>query len=82
LPGSGSAAPEADRLLSAAAAHVAAIDVPCEEAVVLLEHGEWLMRIGRADEGVRLIGQARETFEDLRAIPWLERAVAASAVAV
>jgi class 3 adenylate cyclase/tetratricopeptide (TPR) repeat protein len=75
-------APEADRLFSAAAAQFAAIDVPFEEAVVLLEHGEWLMRIGRADEAARLIGQARETFEDLRAIPWLERAAAASAVAV
>jgi len=72
--------PEADRLFAAAAAQFTAIEVPFEEAVVLLEHGEWLARIGRPDEADELLARARETFERLRAVPWLERASAATAV--
>jgi len=75
-------APEADRLFAAAAAQFAAIEVPFEEGVVRLEHGEWLVRIGRADEGAPLIAAAREAFERLGATVWLERANAAGAVLV
>ena len=75
-------APGADRLFAGAAAQFVAIEVPFDEAVVLLEHGEWLVRIGRPDEGAKLIGQARETFERLAATVWLERAAASSAVLV
>ncbi|HEY6836383.1 MAG TPA: adenylate/guanylate cyclase domain-containing protein [Gaiellaceae bacterium] len=42
-------------------------------ACVLLEHGEWLVQSGRADEAEPLLTEARETFERLDAKPWLER---------
>ena len=42
-------------------------------AVIELEHGEWLTSIGREDEAEPLLDEARETFERLRAAPWLER---------
>jgi class 3 adenylate cyclase/predicted ATPase len=42
-------------------------------AVTQLEHGEWLLAAGRADEAVPLLDEARETFERLKAVPWLER---------
>jgi class 3 adenylate cyclase/tetratricopeptide (TPR) repeat protein len=73
-------APEADRLFAAAAAGFAAIDVAFDTAIVQLEHAEWLGRIGRTDEAENALEPARETFERLRATPWLERAVAAGAV--
>jgi hypothetical protein len=73
---------EADRLFSAAAAQFAAIEVPFEEAVVLLEHGEWLLRLGRPADAEPLLGRARETFERLDAAPWLERVAVASTVLV
>ena len=74
--------PEADRLFSGAAAQFSAIEVPFEEAVVLLEHSEWLAQIGRPAEAEPLLARARETFERLGAVPWLERASAASTVLV
>jgi class 3 adenylate cyclase/tetratricopeptide (TPR) repeat protein len=43
-------------------------------AVTLLEHGEWLESQGRSDEAVPLLSEARETFDRLRARPWVERA--------
>ena len=75
-------APEADRLFAAAAVGFAAIDVAFDEAVVQLEHGEWLGRIGRPAEAEQLLSRAGDTFERLRATPWLERAAAAGAVLV
>ena len=42
-------------------------------AVVQLEHAELLVGSDRADECEPLLAEARETFERLRAIPWLER---------
>jgi len=42
-------------------------------ACVLLEHGEWLAESGQSDEAERLLTEAREIFERLRAVPWLER---------
>jgi tetratricopeptide (TPR) repeat protein len=42
-------------------------------ACVLLEHGEWLTETGRADEARPLLSEAREIFERLGAVPWLER---------
>ena len=45
-------------------------------AVTQLEHGEWLVEQGRAQEAEPLLGEARETFERLEAKPWLERVVA------
>jgi len=42
-------------------------------AVTLLEHGEWLVSEGRAEDAGRLLAEAREIFERVRAKPWLER---------
>jgi len=42
-------------------------------AVVLLEHGEWLISRGRSQEAAALLDEAGATFERLRATPWLER---------
>ncbi|MGB2876227.1 MAG: adenylate/guanylate cyclase domain-containing protein [Gaiellaceae bacterium] len=42
-------------------------------AVVLLEHGEWLLESGRVDEAEALLVEAREIFTRLGAVPWLER---------
>jgi tetratricopeptide (TPR) repeat protein len=75
-------APEADRLFAAAAVGLAAIDVVFEEAVVQLEHAEWLGRIGRPAEAEQLRAGARETFERLGATQWLERASVVESVAV
>jgi len=43
-------------------------------AVTELEHGEWLVAQGRADEAEQLLAEAREIFERLEATPWSERA--------
>jgi class 3 adenylate cyclase/tetratricopeptide (TPR) repeat protein len=75
-------APEADRLFTSAAGGFAALGIPFEEAVVRLEHAEWLGRIGRPGEAEQLLAQARETFDRLAAMPWLERASTFGAVAV
>jgi class 3 adenylate cyclase/tetratricopeptide (TPR) repeat protein len=48
-------------------------EMPFYLAITELEHGEWLAGQGRADEAEPLLGEARETFERLRARPWLER---------
>jgi class 3 adenylate cyclase/tetratricopeptide (TPR) repeat protein len=43
-------------------------------AATQLEHAEWLAGEDRAQEAAPLLAEARETFERLRATPWLERA--------
>jgi hypothetical protein len=47
---------------------------------VLIEHAELLAQEGRAGEAEPLLREARETFERLRATPWLERVEAMSAL--
>ncbi len=42
-------------------------------AVTELEHGEWLLGEGRDAEAEPLLAEAREIFERLGAVPWLER---------
>src|SRR5262249_25405654 len=46
-------------------------------AVTGLEHGEWLVGQGRAEEAEPLLSEAREILERLEARPYLERADAA-----
>jgi tetratricopeptide (TPR) repeat protein len=75
-------APAADRHYAAAVTRFRALKLPFDEAVASLEYGDWLVRIGRPDEGEPLLAAARETFERLRATPWLERASAGAAVAI
>jgi hypothetical protein len=53
------------------------IENPFLLAATLLEHGEWLVEQGRGEEATPLLDEARSTFEDLQARPWLERAVRA-----
>ncbi len=43
-------------------------------AVAELEHAEWLVAQGRADEAGALVSAALETFARLEARPWLQRA--------
>ena len=42
-------------------------------ALTLLEHGEWLLKQGRTSDAAPHLGEARETFERLGAVPWVER---------
>jgi predicted ATPase/class 3 adenylate cyclase len=48
-------------------------------AVTELEHAEWLTAQHRADDAEPLLAEARRTFEQLRATPWLERTARAGA---
>ena len=57
----------------AAAARFRELGTPFWLAVTLLEHGEWLVAEGRADDSEVLFAEAREIFERLRAQPWLDR---------
>jgi class 3 adenylate cyclase/tetratricopeptide (TPR) repeat protein len=57
---------EAERLFAEA-------EMPFYLAATRLEYGERLLAQGRGDEARRLLDQARETFEQLGAKPWLER---------
>jgi class 3 adenylate cyclase/tetratricopeptide (TPR) repeat protein len=65
--------PGADRHFTAAAAQLRALDLVFHLAVVQLEHGEWLTARGRPDDAQPLLGEARDTFERLEAMPWLDR---------
>jgi tetratricopeptide (TPR) repeat protein len=53
-------------------------ELPFWLAVVQFEHGEMLAERGRPDDAARLLAEARETFERLGAVPWLERVSRAS----
>jgi predicted ATPase len=48
-------------------------------AVTQLEHAEWLNSQQRGDDAEPLLTEARQTFEQLQATPWLERTAQASA---
>jgi class 3 adenylate cyclase/tetratricopeptide (TPR) repeat protein len=63
----------AEEHFRAAAGELRSRELPFHLAVVRLELGEWLTAQGRRDEAQSLLEEARETFERLRAAPWLER---------
>jgi predicted ATPase/class 3 adenylate cyclase len=63
-----------------AAAAFRELAVPFWLGVTLLEHGEWLVAEGRADEAEPMLDEARRIFERLGATPYLERAHAAASV--
>jgi hypothetical protein len=65
---------------SRAAAAFRALEMPFWLAVTVLEHGEWLIVQGRAEEAEPLLADAHEIFERLEATPWLERAGQAASV--
>jgi predicted ATPase/class 3 adenylate cyclase len=56
-------------------------EMPFYVAATRLARAEHLLAQGRADDVRPLLEQARETFDDLGARPWLERANAAAAAA-
>ncbi len=64
----------ADEHLEAATGALRAIDAPFVLAQVLLEHADLLHGDGRNDEAATLLGEATETFTQLRATPYLDRA--------
>jgi tetratricopeptide (TPR) repeat protein len=49
-------------------------------AVTQLEHAEWLTTRNRTDEAQPLLSEARQTFEQLQATPWLERTARATPI--
>jgi hypothetical protein len=49
------------------------LHTPFDLAVAQLEHAEWLVGQGRTRDADELLSEAREEFERLRALPWLER---------
>jgi hypothetical protein len=69
--------PDAEGDFAAAARELRRLELTFHLAVILLEHGEWLNARGRPDDAAPLLSEARETFERLRAQPWLERTDAA-----
>jgi predicted ATPase/class 3 adenylate cyclase len=69
---------DADRLFKGAAGLFRELAMPFYLAVTELEHAEWLAAHGRGD-GEALLTEAREIFEQLEAVPWLERVDALSA---
>jgi tetratricopeptide (TPR) repeat protein len=57
----------------AAASGLRRFELPFHLAVVLLEHGEWLVGYARYEDAAPLLTEARDIFQHLRAQPWLER---------
>jgi class 3 adenylate cyclase/tetratricopeptide (TPR) repeat protein len=68
--------PSAEARYGAVAAELLELQMPFHAAVAELELAEWLARQGRPDDAERPLAGARETFERLRATPWIERAAA------
>jgi tetratricopeptide (TPR) repeat protein len=60
----------------AAASRFRSLRIPFWLAVTQLEHAELLTGLGRPDDAEPLLTDSRATFEELAAVPWLERAVA------
>jgi class 3 adenylate cyclase/tetratricopeptide (TPR) repeat protein len=58
------------------------VGTPFWLAVTLLEHGEWLLEQGRADDARPHLEEAREVFTGLGAQPWLERLARSAPVTV
>jgi predicted ATPase/DNA-binding SARP family transcriptional activator len=50
------------------------LSMPFYVAIALLEHGEWLAEQGCGVDAEPLLAEACETFQRLKARPWLERA--------
>jgi ATP/maltotriose-dependent transcriptional regulator MalT len=67
-------AERAEQSFKVAAATFHEYGAPFYAACTELEYAEWLDSQGRAHDAATLLPGARETFERLRATPWLERA--------
>ncbi len=55
------------------------LEMPFWIAVSVLEEGEWLVSLGRDGDAEPLFAEARGIFEQLKAMPWLERVEAVHA---
>ena len=64
---------EVEGRFKAAGGHFRKIGMTYWLAITLGEHSEWLAAQDRADEAEPLLAEARTTFEQLKARPWLER---------
>ena len=64
----------AESSFKSAAATFREYGTPFHLACTELEYAEWLVTQGREDDAAPLVAEAHETFERLRAAPWLERA--------
>jgi class 3 adenylate cyclase/tetratricopeptide (TPR) repeat protein len=64
---------EAERRFKRAAGLFREIAFPFYLATTQLEHAEWLAANGRSGEVAPLLDEARATFEQLKATPWVER---------
>jgi tetratricopeptide (TPR) repeat protein len=49
------------------------LGTPFDLGVALLEHGEWLVTQGRAEQAEEALAEAGQIFAGLEATPWLER---------
>jgi class 3 adenylate cyclase/tetratricopeptide (TPR) repeat protein len=67
-----------DERFGRAAALFDEFDMVFHRAVTQLEHAEWLVGQGRREETEALLAEARQTFEQLHARPWLERVALAA----
>jgi class 3 adenylate cyclase/tetratricopeptide (TPR) repeat protein len=63
----------ADQLLRQAASLLRELAMPFAMAVVMLEQAELLRAEGRSDEAAPLLDEARGVFDQLGAVPWLDR---------
>jgi class 3 adenylate cyclase/predicted ATPase len=64
---------EAERLFKRSTGLLHELSMPFYLAVVRTEHAELLASLGRGEEARELLAEAREAFERLVAVPWLER---------
>jgi tetratricopeptide (TPR) repeat protein len=74
-------ADEAERLFKGATGLFRELAVPFYLATTELEYAEWAAARGQTDDASRLVAEAREIFDRLGALPWLERAEQIGAVA-
>jgi hypothetical protein len=70
--------PRSEQRLKSAAARCRELGPSFRLALTLLEHSEWLIVQGRAEEGEPLGAAVRETLECLEAKPWPEHAAQSS----
>jgi tetratricopeptide (TPR) repeat protein len=76
-----SGAPDAvEPALRRATAIFRELERPFYVAVALLEHGEWLVHQGRVNDAQPLLAGAEDTFQKLKARPWLDRCRSASQI--
>jgi hypothetical protein len=69
---------EVEQRLKSAAARCRELGPSFRLTLALLEHSEWLIGQGRAEEGEPLGAAVRETLERLEAKPWPEHAAQSS----